>query len=141
MPVSRRRRRTVGILSCSLTTRALDHLCLFTSHTCPFFALQATQFGSPRAASGQAANWAPSKPAWGPKFGPKKGPKGPFWAKFGILLRREFFIYFHPSSRYGRKILGFSGCHGARNLEFRESHGRPKKIGLFFLMLNRKSVV
>ena len=31
-----------------------------------------------------------------------------------------------PSSRYGRKILGFSGCLGGKNLGFPKSHGCKK---------------
>ena len=44
-----------------------------------------------------------------------------FWGLSGprILLRRVFFF---PSSRYGRKILVFSGCRGGKNLGFQKSH-------------------
>ena len=31
-----------------------------------------------------------------------------------------------PSSRYGRKNMGFSGCHGGKNLGFHKSHGCKK---------------
>ena len=37
-----------------------------------------------------------------------------------------FFFFFIPSSRYGRKILGFSECHGGKNLGFHKSYGCKK---------------
>ena len=34
-----------------------------------------------------------------------------------------------PSSRYARKILGFSGCRGGKNLGFQKSHGGENDLG------------